>query len=44
MSEPKISAAGSVRFPAVAHAAVIGWTPIPPEVAKQKRGGETDPG
>ncbi|KAF0137702.1 MAG: HsdR family type I site-specific deoxyribonuclease [Rhodospirillaceae bacterium] len=25
----------------VAHAAEIGWTPIPPEVAREKRGGET---
>jgi type I restriction enzyme R subunit len=35
-----ISEAGSVQFPMVAHAAGIGWRPIPPEVAKQKRGGE----
>ena len=40
MSELKISEAGSVQFPMVAHAAAIGWTAIPPEVAKQKRGGE----
>jgi len=40
MSELKISEAGSVQFPMVAHAAAIGWTPIPPEVAMQKRGGE----
>ncbi len=40
MPELKISEAGSVQFPMVAHAAAIGWTPIPPEVAKQKRGGE----
>jgi type I restriction enzyme R subunit len=38
--ELKISEAGSVQFPMVAHAAAIGWTAIPPEVAKQKRGGE----
>jgi type I restriction enzyme R subunit len=36
----KISEAGSVQFPMVAHAAAIGWTAIPPEIAKQKRGGE----
>src|SRR5437764_210985 len=40
MSELKITEAGSVQFPMVAHAAAIGWTAIPPEVAKQKRGGE----
>jgi type I restriction enzyme R subunit len=40
MSQLKISEAGTVQFPMVAHAAAIGWTPIPPEVAKQKRGGE----
>jgi type I restriction enzyme R subunit len=40
MSELRISEAGSVQFPMVAHAAAIGWIPIPPEVAKQKRGGE----
>lgn len=36
----KISEAGTVQFPMVTHAAAIGWTPITPEVAKQKRGGE----
>jgi hypothetical protein len=40
VSQLKISQAGSVQFPMVAHAAAIGWTPIPPGVAKQKRGGE----
>ena len=40
MPELTISEAGSVQFPMVAHAAGIGWMPIPPEVAKQKRGGE----
>jgi type I restriction enzyme R subunit len=40
MSELKISEASSVQFPMVAHAAAIGWTAIPPEVANQKRGGE----
>lgn len=40
MSEIKISEAGSVQFPMVAHAAAIGWTPLTPEVAKAKRGGE----
>jgi type I restriction enzyme, R subunit len=40
VSELKISEAGSVQFPMVAHAAAIGWTPITPELAKEKRGGE----
>jgi type I restriction enzyme, R subunit len=41
MNKPlKISEAGTVQFPMVKHAAEIGWTPITPEVAKQKRGGE----
>lgn len=40
MSELKISEAGTVQFPMVNHAAGIGWAPITPEVAKQKRGGE----
>ena len=33
MPELKISEAGTVQFPMVAHAAAIGWTGIPPEVA-----------
>ncbi|MEH6787588.1 MAG: type I restriction endonuclease [Paracoccus sp. (in: a-proteobacteria)] len=40
MSEIRISEAGTVQFPMVKHAAEIGWTPIAPEAAKQKRGGE----
>ncbi len=40
MSELRISEAGSVQFPMVAHAVGIGWTPITPEAAKVKRGGE----
>ncbi len=40
MSQLKISEAGTVQFPMVARAAAIGWAAIPPEVAKQKRGGE----
>jgi type I restriction enzyme R subunit len=40
VSELKISEAGSVQFPMVAHAAEIGWTPLSPEAAKLKRGGE----
>ena len=40
MSDLKISEAGTVQFPMVRHATEIGWTPLSPEVAKQKRGGE----
>ncbi|MFC1460575.1 type I restriction endonuclease subunit R [Microvirga arabica] len=40
MTEIKISEASTVQFPMVAHAVGIGWSPLPPEVAKQKRGGE----
>lgn len=41
MSDLKISEAGTVQFPMVKHAVEIGWTPLTPDVAKQKRGGET---
>lgn len=40
MSGLKISEAGTVQFPMVKHATEIGWIPLTPEVAKQKRGGE----
>ncbi len=40
MSIPRISEAASVQFPMVVHAAEVGWTPIPPEDATAKRGGE----
>ena len=40
MSNLRISEAGTVQFPMVKHAAAIGWTPLAPEVAKQKRRGE----
>lgn len=40
MTALKIGEAGTVQFPMVKHAAEIGWTPIGPDVAKQKRGGE----
>ena len=36
----RIGEAASVQFPMVAHAAEIGWTPIPPKDATAKRGGE----
>jgi type I restriction enzyme R subunit len=35
-----ITEAGSVQFPMVAHAAGVGWTPIPPDAARLKRGGD----
>ncbi len=40
MSSLKISEAGTVQFPMVNHAVEIGWTPITPEEARNKRGGE----
>lgn len=40
MSTLKISEGGTVQFPMVEHAAEIGWTPITPEDARAKRGGE----
>ena len=40
MTTLAISEAGTVQFPMVNHAAGIGWTPITPEIARLKRGGE----
>lgn len=40
MSTLKISEAGTVQFPMVKHTVEIGWTPLTPELAKQKRGGD----
>lgn len=41
MSKPlKIDEAGTVQFPMVKHAAEIGWSPISPELAREKRGGD----
>lgn len=40
MSELKISEAGSVQFPMVDHAVEIGWTPLTPQEALYRRGGE----
>lgn len=42
MSELKITEAGSAQFPMVAHAVGIGWTPLTPEVARSKRGGDAN--
>ncbi len=40
MTALKISEAASVQFPMVRHAEEIGWTPLTPQEALQKRGGE----
>src|SRR4051794_26315330 len=40
MSSLKISEAGTVQFPMVNHSVEIGWTPLTPEVAREKRGGD----
>ena len=40
MTTLHITEAGSVQFPMVRHAQGIGWTPISPQAARQKRGGE----
>lgn len=36
----RVSEAGTVQFPMVKHAAEIGWTPISPEDARARRGGD----
>lgn len=41
MSQLSISEAGTVQFPMVKHAAEIGWSPIGPDDARQKRGGDS---
>jgi type I restriction enzyme, R subunit len=40
MSDLKISEAGTAQYPMVRHAEEIGWTPLTPQLALQKRGGE----
>ena len=40
MSALKISEAASVQFPMIRHAAEISWTPLAPQDALEKRGGE----
>ena len=40
MSTLKISEAGTVQFPMVKHAVEIGWKPLTPDAAKEKRGGD----
>ena len=39
MTDLKITEAYTVQFPMVRHAAEIGWTPLPPQEAGEKRGG-----
>ena len=41
MSQLSISEAGTVQFPMVKHAVEIGWTPISPDEARQKRGDDS---
>lgn len=41
MSTLSITEAHTVQFPMVAHASEIGWTPLSPEIAREKRGGES---
>ena len=36
----EINEAASAQFPIVRHTAEVGWLPLPPDVALQKRGGE----
>ena len=40
MSSLKISEAGTVQFPMVNHSAEIGWIPLTPEIAREKRDGD----
>lgn len=40
MSSLKISEAGTVQFPMVNHSVEVGWTPLKPEIAREKRGGD----
>lgn len=42
MSNLLISEAGTVQFPMVTHAVEIGWTPLTPDDAKMRRGGEAN--
>ena len=39
MTDLKVTEAITVQFPMVHHAAEIGWTPLPPQEAGEKRGG-----
>lgn len=41
MNELQISEAGTVQFPMVKHAVEVGWIPLTPGAAKQRRGGDS---
>ena len=40
MIDVSITEAATVQFPMVRHAAEVGWLPLPPDAALQKRGGD----
>ena len=40
MTDLQITESAAVQFPMVRHAEAVGWAPIPPDIALQKRGGE----
>lgn len=42
MTNIKISEAGTVQFPMVKHAIEIGWTPLAPDEARSRRGGDAN--
>lgn len=42
MSSLTISEAGTVQFPMVKHAVEIGWTPLTPDDARMRRGGDAN--
>ena len=44
MTELNLTEADTVQWPIVRHAAEIGWTAIPPEIAKHKRRPEAELG
>ena len=40
MTDLQITESAAVQFPMIHHAEAVGWAPIPPDIALQKRGGE----
>ena len=40
MTDLQITESTAVQFPMIRHAEAIGWIPVPPDIALQKRGGE----
>ena len=40
MTDLQITESAAVQFPMIRHAEAVGWAPIPPDIALQKRGGE----